>query len=236
MKRTFCKMFGILVIVGICWAQQVHAQSTVEVATVGLTFSPPDVEISVGDSVHWTGLFGVLHTVAEVDDASAATWNGGFHSAGGAFEFTHLFDTAGTFHYICEPHVFSGMRGTVTVLPPVGCCWTCDGITLSCDGPIIREDCPPTNIWIEDESCGTEICGTGQCVAPPVCGDNTVNQPAEQCDGSDDAACPEQCQADCLCPPEGTVPSVSAWGIAVLALLLLVGGRVYFRRRRTTQA
>lgn len=120
--------------------------------------------------------------------------------------------------------------------PPTGCCWSCDQSTLSCDGPIIRDDCAPTSLWVEDASCGTEVCGTGQCVVPPVCGDNVINQPAEQCDGSDDAACPEECRSNCLCPSEGAVPAVSVWGIAVIALLLLVGAKVYFTRRRTIPA
>ena len=151
---------------------------------------------------------------------------------------------------------------------PVGCCWICDGSTLSCDGPIIRDNCSVPNVWIEDESCGTEICGTGQCEAPPICGDDMVNQPGEQCDGSDAAACPGQCRSDCTCPPqpvcgdnlvnrageecdgtdddacpgecrssclcpsEGAVPTVSTWGIAIMALMLLIGAKVYFSRRR----
>jgi hypothetical protein len=41
------------------------------------------------------------------------------------------------------------------------------------------------------------------------CGDNSVNQPSEQCDGTDAAACPGQCLADCTCStptPTSTVP------------------------------
>ena len=92
------------------------AADTVEVlATGGLTFEPTDVTIQSGDSVHFTGLAGGFHTVAEVDDGAATSWNGGFHSPGGASEFTQVFNSPGVFHYICEPHVFSGMRGTVTV-------------------------------------------------------------------------------------------------------------------------
>ncbi len=36
---------------------------------------------------------------------------------------------------------------------------------------------------------------------PPVCGDGIRNQPSEQCDGTDDGACPGRCDGDCLCPP-----------------------------------
>lgn len=92
---------------------------TVEVLATGiLTFDPPDVVITVGDSVHWTGLGGGFHTVAEADDAGALVWNGGFHSPAAVNEYTETFNTLGVFHYICEPHVLAGMRGTITVEEP----------------------------------------------------------------------------------------------------------------------
>ncbi len=34
----------------------------------------------------------------------------------------------------------------------------------------------------------------------PSCGDGNVNQPSEDCDPPDDAACTSQCQPDCTCP------------------------------------
>ena len=37
----------------------------------------------------------------------------------------------------------------------------------------------------------------------PICGDNVVNQPSEQCDGTDAAACPGQCLPGCTCPAGG---------------------------------
>ena len=93
---------------------------TIEVLATGiLTFDPPDVVITVGDSVHWTGLEGGFHTVAEADDDAAMVWNGGFHSPAAASEFTLTFNTPGLFHYICEPHGLSDMRGTITVNEPV---------------------------------------------------------------------------------------------------------------------
>ena len=39
-----------------------------------------------------------------------------------------------------------------------------------------------------------------------------------------------------ICRDDASVPAVSEWGIATLALLLLVGAKVYFSRRRTMQA
>src|SRR5262245_45398609 len=40
----------------------------------------------------------------------------------------------------------------------------------------------------------------------PTCGDNQVNQPSEQCDGTADAACPGRCQANCTCAPVPPAP------------------------------
>jgi plastocyanin len=99
-------------------AQSVHA-ATIEVVAAGTSFTPANVEIQTGDSVHWSGLLGGFHTVAQVENGTATVWNNGFHSAGGASEFTHTFDAGGTYHYICEPHVGSGMRGTIVVGPAV---------------------------------------------------------------------------------------------------------------------
>ena len=115
---------ALRIVVFVCaacgWTGQSDA-ATVEVTTSGLTFVPADVTIEFGDSVHFTGLAAGFHTVAEVDDDTATSWNNGFHSPSGASDFTQMFNSAGVFHYICEPHVFvvPSMRGTVTVAPPV---------------------------------------------------------------------------------------------------------------------
>lgn len=108
--------FGIL-FVTVIGAQPVAAETFEVMATGSLTFDPPDIKINAGDSVHWSGLQDGFHTVAEVSDESATMWTDGFHSDSGASEFTHIFNTAGDFFYICEPHVLAGMRGTVTVNP-----------------------------------------------------------------------------------------------------------------------
>ena len=61
------------------------------------------------------------------------------------------------------------------------------------------------------------------------CGNGAIDA-GEACDGEDLGVCPGACADDCKCLPEG-IPSVSAWGLVVLALVLLVAGRVYFGRR-----
>jgi hypothetical protein len=75
-----------------------------------------------------------------------------------------------------------------------------------------------------------------------------VCDPAELCDGTGpdcpadamitecidgDACCPEGCnsETDADCPFEG-IPTVSQWGLVVMALLLLTGWKAYFGRRQ----
>jgi hypothetical protein len=80
-----------------------------------------------------------------------------------------------------------------SILPPPVCgndvrerAEVCDGISTGCDQGFTPCEpdctCPPGSTF------------------PGECGDNVVNLPNEECDGSDDAACPDQCQTDCTCP------------------------------------
>ena len=72
-----------------------------------LAFIPPAVTIAVGEAVEWTNNDSIAHTATAADEA----FDSGILSEGQTF--THTFDTAGTFDYICTIHPF--MRGTVTV-------------------------------------------------------------------------------------------------------------------------
>jgi hypothetical protein len=53
--------------------------------------------------------------------------------------------------------------------------------------------------------------GECTCVAPR-CGDGDLNQPTEECDGPDSAACPGACLADCTC---GVVAAVVEADVSV---------------------
>jgi plastocyanin len=119
MRARLFQAAGVGLLALVLWGTPSAVGATVEVTAAGLVWEPANVKINVGDSVHWTGLLGGFHTVAEVDDDTATVWNGGFHSAALATDFTHTFTTAGVYYYICEPHVDFGMRGSVTVNEPV---------------------------------------------------------------------------------------------------------------------
>jgi len=85
------------------------AATTWEVAVNNFNFSPPDLQIRLGDTVHWTNSTGTPHTV---------TSDGGAFDSGAAsvnFSFTHTFTTSGSFDYHCEVH--PSMVGTIEVVP-----------------------------------------------------------------------------------------------------------------------
>jgi plastocyanin len=86
----------------------------VQVGADGLKFTPQDVTIHVGDTVHWVWVSGSHSTTSGVPGNADGMWDSGIHSAPFTFDFTFL--TAGTFNYFCSPHGgCCGMIGSVTV-------------------------------------------------------------------------------------------------------------------------
>jgi len=94
----------------------------------GMSFSPAQMTIHAGDTVHWMWTStSVPHTVTS---GTAPNADGNFCSNGGTqsaaactglsyahtapFTFDHTFPTAGTFPYFCEVHG-AMMSGTITV-------------------------------------------------------------------------------------------------------------------------
>ena len=39
-----------------------------------------------------------------------------------------------------------------------------------------------------------------------------------------------------MCRPKKEIPTLSQWGLVVMTLLLLVGGKIYFNRRHRVRA
>ncbi|MBW2963903.1 hypothetical protein KY363_00445 [Candidatus Woesearchaeota archaeon] len=81
---------------------------------------------------------------------------------------------------------------------------TCDGVFLA-----------SLNIWdpakySKSSKCTIDQCGKPNsaypCQCPPKqeCGNNKKESP-EECDGTDDSACNDECSPDCTCPPEASV-------------------------------
>ncbi len=101
----------------------------------------------------------------------------------------------------------------------------------TCDG---GDNCP-ADVVIVDCTDGDGCCAPG-CNAnndsdcTPECG-NGVQEEGEECDdGNDDES--DACTANCT--SQQPVPTVSEWGLVILALLLLAAAKVYFGRRTAT--
>ena len=77
----------------------------------GDKFTPATITVHEGDTVtwHWGGS---THTVT-ANGGPGQAWDSGLKSSG---TFSHTFDRAGTFPYVCQPHA-PKMSGTVVVLP-----------------------------------------------------------------------------------------------------------------------
>lgn len=80
------------------------------VSILDYSFEATTVEIPVGTTVTWTNDGGVIHTTTSTD----GLWDSGIMSSGDVF--SHTFDEAGSFTYICTVHPI--MIGTIVVTEP----------------------------------------------------------------------------------------------------------------------
>lgn len=85
-------------------AQEPSAQ---EILIEGFAYKPATIAINVGDTVTWTNLDGAPHTVSADDDSFNSD------TLGQNDTFSHTFNTAGEFSYICDIH--PSMMASVTV-------------------------------------------------------------------------------------------------------------------------
>gem|GEM_PF-5225515 len=123
--------------------------------------------------------------------------------------------------------------------PSSGCVFT--DISGTCDdgNACTTDSCNPATGCVntvsvtcnDNDRCTNDSCSpsTGQCVFTPnslcFCG-NDVRDPGEECDGTDDNACPGECTGNCKCRDDS--PTVSEWGMISMLLLLLVGIAIKF--------
>ncbi|MDR7555391.1 MAG: plastocyanin/azurin family copper-binding protein [Armatimonadota bacterium] len=88
------------------WLPARGAEITVEVTDN--RFLPATLRIPAGATVTWINRGTLMHTTTGID----AGWDGVL-AVGQRFSFT--FTRAGTYRYLCRPHVLNGMLGTIEV-------------------------------------------------------------------------------------------------------------------------
>lgn len=106
-----------LLVVGLCAAAfaaafvpYASAQNSASVSIKNYAFSPGTITVVIGvnNTVTWTNMDSVTHTVTANDNS----WGSGDLSPGATY--SHTFTTAGTFSYHCSIHTY--MTGTVVVM------------------------------------------------------------------------------------------------------------------------
>ncbi|MGH9022749.1 MAG: plastocyanin/azurin family copper-binding protein [Acidimicrobiia bacterium] len=81
------------------------SSAKVDVEVVKYSFQPDTVSVAVGDTVTWTFKDPVAHNITGRGFTSGDMKSGAF---------SHKFDSAGTFKYVCNIHL-AGMAGAVKV-------------------------------------------------------------------------------------------------------------------------
>jgi hypothetical protein len=118
----------------------------------------------------------------------------------------------------------------------------CGGTAVDCNdnNPCTTDACAPasgcthtnnSNACDDGNPCTlNDVCGGGSCAGTLNTCDDGVDCTADSCNTADGTCSHDQ--SGCFTP----IPTVSQWGIAVMALLLLIGAKIYFTRRQSTTA
>lgn len=109
------------------------ANETHDVGMTDSAFDPPELTVSVGDTVTWLNTSGRAHTVTAYDnaipeaadffasgdfdstEAARDAWGNGGGSIFSCESYEHTFEVPGTFNYFCIPHERVGMTGRIIV-------------------------------------------------------------------------------------------------------------------------
>lgn len=135
-RRRALAALGTAAAVGVagCSGGGGSAGDDYDVGMTAVAFDPAEITVSVGDTVVWANTSSRGHTVTAYDsgipDDAQFFASGGYDSTqaardafgselGGLIEsgdtWSHTFEVAGEYEYLCIPHEASGMVGTVVV-------------------------------------------------------------------------------------------------------------------------
>jgi plastocyanin len=110
MKKLYFILFACIIALG-------AKAATFTVSVSGFAYSPNTLTVTVGDMVVFTGISGT-HPTAQVDATTYAANGTTTLSSGWGVKtsnFTVSISSPGTIYYVCQNHVGSGMKGTITV-------------------------------------------------------------------------------------------------------------------------
>jgi len=133
-RRRFLSAVGTAGLVGVAGCASIASTGEYDVGMTATAFDPPEITVSVGETVTWRNTSSRGHTVTAYEDGlpdgAAFFASGDFDSESAAREgfsdslagdlsnadtFTHTFEVPGTYPYFCIPHEQAGMVGSVVV-------------------------------------------------------------------------------------------------------------------------
>ncbi len=131
----------IIAAASVFFTSGLFAQATHDVNASGMSFTPANITIDLGDTVRWTNTAGT-HNV----NGTTATFSGNPASFGNAvgtgWVFDHKFTVAGSYDYRCDIHGGSGMTGRVIVVDPTA---NIETVTTSGNGILNIYPIPASN-------------------------------------------------------------------------------------------
>ncbi|OUV76047.1 MAG: hypothetical protein CBC83_01740 [Flavobacteriales bacterium TMED123] len=128
----------------------------------GLSFSIDTLYVNVGDSVKFQ--LGALHNAVEVSQstwlANDTTSNGGFAVASGGGSI--LINSIGTYYYVCQPHISSGMKAVIiaTNTPFTYEWYNSSNMLVSINDSLISDTCGSFYVKVYDHNgvfCDTAV-------------------------------------------------------------------------------
>lgn len=96
------------------------AQKLIEVGVSNFRFTPPNIEITTGDTVRWTNTQGTHNVNGTTEKYPDNPESFGNSVAGPGWVYIYVFNSAGTYNYNCDPHESSGMKGVIEVKGTIG--------------------------------------------------------------------------------------------------------------------
>ena len=117
MKKSTFSMYAMLLLAGMALPVSLLATiHTVQVANY--SFSPSSLNVTVGDTIKWQWVSGNHTTTSSNIPSGAATWDQPINSTHLTYEYTVT--VAGTYNYVCTPHVGMGMIASFVATTTTG--------------------------------------------------------------------------------------------------------------------
>lgn len=114
-KNTTKVIWAIsVIIIMISYVSESIAQTSHVVEVSNNKYTPSDLSVDVGDTVVWINIEG-YHNVNGNESVNTENPESFGNETGHDWTYSFVFTIPGVYTYVCDPHVFLGMVGSITV-------------------------------------------------------------------------------------------------------------------------